>query len=209
MEASVIRHTYFLQALSKVRPSLTAQQISAYQTPPTWQTTYDHVLCIDKLQCCTKFWNKTRKKKLLLVPGIFFKWFYYQSQALKTVSNLRSALRRIHEQSTFSFTCGHRRVLHTQNVLIISNVDQLTDWNPLVHFKTGSSLCVRTCSVPRTLFSSCLHHRGSQDVLRHLKDFAATTGETCHWQLPPWLAGFIHSTASRTHFEVDLWSFSL
>lgn len=34
MEASAIKHTYFLRALSKMRPSLTAQQIHTYQTPP-------------------------------------------------------------------------------------------------------------------------------------------------------------------------------
>ncbi|XP_031162233.1 spermatogenesis-associated protein 5-like protein 1 isoform X1 [Sander lucioperca] len=34
MEASIIKHTYFLRALSKMRPSLTAQQIQTYQKPP-------------------------------------------------------------------------------------------------------------------------------------------------------------------------------
>nr|XP_033473439.1 spermatogenesis-associated protein 5-like protein 1 [Epinephelus lanceolatus]XP_033473448.1 spermatogenesis-associated protein 5-like protein 1 [Epinephelus lanceolatus] len=34
MEASVIEHTHFLRSLSKMSPSLTAQQIHAYQTPP-------------------------------------------------------------------------------------------------------------------------------------------------------------------------------
>lgn len=34
MEASAIKHKYFLQALSKVTPSLTAQQIHVYQKPP-------------------------------------------------------------------------------------------------------------------------------------------------------------------------------
>ncbi|XP_042342942.1 spermatogenesis-associated protein 5-like protein 1 [Plectropomus leopardus] len=34
MEASAIKHTHFLQSLSKMSPSLTAQQIHAYQTPP-------------------------------------------------------------------------------------------------------------------------------------------------------------------------------
>ncbi|XP_049907985.1 spermatogenesis-associated protein 5-like protein 1 [Epinephelus moara] len=34
MEASVIEHTHFLRSLSKMSPSLTAQQIRAYQTPP-------------------------------------------------------------------------------------------------------------------------------------------------------------------------------
>ncbi|XP_023270350.1 spermatogenesis-associated protein 5-like protein 1 isoform X1 [Seriola lalandi dorsalis] len=33
MEASVIKHTYFLQSLRKMSPSLTAQQIHTYQTP--------------------------------------------------------------------------------------------------------------------------------------------------------------------------------
>ncbi|XP_008308744.1 ATPase family gene 2 protein homolog B [Cynoglossus semilaevis] len=33
MEASVIKHTYFLQSLHKMSPSLTAQQIHTYQTP--------------------------------------------------------------------------------------------------------------------------------------------------------------------------------
>lgn len=32
MEASVIKHTYFLRSLSKMSPSLTAQQIHTYQT---------------------------------------------------------------------------------------------------------------------------------------------------------------------------------
>ncbi|XP_041793778.1 spermatogenesis-associated protein 5-like protein 1 [Chelmon rostratus] len=34
MEASVIKHTHFLRSLSKMSPSLTAQQIHTYQTPP-------------------------------------------------------------------------------------------------------------------------------------------------------------------------------
>ncbi|XP_044041362.1 spermatogenesis-associated protein 5-like protein 1 isoform X1 [Siniperca chuatsi] len=34
MEASAIKHTYFLQSLSKMSPSLTAQQIHTYQTSP-------------------------------------------------------------------------------------------------------------------------------------------------------------------------------
>lgn len=34
MEASAIKHTYFLWSLSKMSPSLTAQQIHAYQKPP-------------------------------------------------------------------------------------------------------------------------------------------------------------------------------
>ncbi|XP_051235213.1 spermatogenesis-associated protein 5-like protein 1 [Dicentrarchus labrax] len=34
MEASVIKHTYFLRSLSKMSPSLTAQQIHTYQTSP-------------------------------------------------------------------------------------------------------------------------------------------------------------------------------
>ncbi|TDH16861.1 hypothetical protein EPR50_G00002410 [Perca flavescens] len=34
MEASIIKHTYFLRALSKMSPSLTAQQIQTYQKPP-------------------------------------------------------------------------------------------------------------------------------------------------------------------------------
>lgn len=34
MEASTIKHAYFLQSLNKMSPSLTAQQIHTYQTPP-------------------------------------------------------------------------------------------------------------------------------------------------------------------------------
>ncbi|XP_074476725.1 ATPase family gene 2 protein homolog B [Sebastes fasciatus] len=34
MEASTIKHTYFLRCLSKMSPSLTAQQIQTYQKPP-------------------------------------------------------------------------------------------------------------------------------------------------------------------------------
>ncbi|XP_039651673.1 spermatogenesis-associated protein 5-like protein 1 isoform X2 [Perca fluviatilis] len=34
MEASIIKHTYFLRALSKMSPSLTVQQIQTYQKPP-------------------------------------------------------------------------------------------------------------------------------------------------------------------------------
>ncbi|XP_029314812.1 ATPase family gene 2 protein homolog B [Cottoperca gobio] len=34
MEASAIKHTYFLRSLSKMSPSLTAQQIQTYQKPP-------------------------------------------------------------------------------------------------------------------------------------------------------------------------------
>ncbi|XP_076594434.1 ATPase family gene 2 protein homolog B [Chaetodon auriga] len=34
MEASSVKHTYFLRSLSKMSPSLTAQQIHTYQTPP-------------------------------------------------------------------------------------------------------------------------------------------------------------------------------
>ncbi|XP_061565514.1 spermatogenesis-associated protein 5-like protein 1 [Cololabis saira] len=34
MEASAIKHTHFLRSLNKMRPSLTAQQIHAYQTSP-------------------------------------------------------------------------------------------------------------------------------------------------------------------------------
>lgn len=34
MEASVIRHTHFERSLSRTSPSLTAEQIHAYQTPP-------------------------------------------------------------------------------------------------------------------------------------------------------------------------------
>lgn len=80
---------------------------------------------------------------------------------------------------------------HPENVLIISKVDQLTDWNPLEHFIAGSSVCRSTCFAPRTTLSSSLHQPGSQDVVRRdLKDFAATTGETCHTQLPLWLAIF-------------------
>lgn len=34
MEASSIKHTYFLRSLGKMSPSLTAQQIHTYQTSP-------------------------------------------------------------------------------------------------------------------------------------------------------------------------------
>lgn len=34
MKASAIKHTYFLQALSRMRPSLSAQQINCFQTTP-------------------------------------------------------------------------------------------------------------------------------------------------------------------------------
>ena len=37
MEASSIKHTYFLRSLGKMSPSLTAQQIHVYQTSPRWQ----------------------------------------------------------------------------------------------------------------------------------------------------------------------------
>lgn len=54
MEASAIKHKYFLHALSQMSPSLTAQQIQAYETPPRWQITYGHILCFAKLYYYTK-----------------------------------------------------------------------------------------------------------------------------------------------------------
>lgn len=100
---------------------------------------------------------------------------------------MRSALQTIDLQF---YMLSQEGAAHPENVSIISKVDQLTDWNPLEHFSAGSSVCRSTCFAPRTTLSSSLHQPGSQDVVRrHLKDFAATTGETCH-TLPPWLSIF-------------------
>lgn len=68
---------------------------------------------------------------------------------------------------------------HSENVLIISNVDQLTDWNPLVHFSTGSSMCVyvRCTSYFVFILPTSAGLTGCAETLEGL---AATTGETCH-----------------------------
>ena len=72
---------------------------------------------------------------------------------------------------------------HILNVLIISNDELLPNQNPLVRLCAGRCVCLRASHLVTPLLQPT--SAGSRDaLLRDLKDFTATTGETCHTQLP-------------------------